>query len=94
MGRIVTPTYRVEYRDNSQPQWKPMIWDCKLYGRPTMANLEAWRQGYNRSFGPDGHNWHVSQAVGYVIHINRARIIRQKSGEIMAAVTMPLFEVA
>lgn len=113
MGRIVTPTYRVEYQDNDQPReivfvdgartiatlpgslhWKSMCWNGKRDGRPTAASLERWRQGYNRSFQPGGTNWRVSQAIGHVIHIQRARIVHQKSGEIIATVAMPMFEVA
>lgn len=112
MGRISTPTYRVEYQDNRQPRqivvvngaetiatlpgflhWQSMCWDSKRDGKPTDANLEKWRQAYNRSFNPKGGNFHVSKAAGVIIHINRARIIHQKSSQVVATTTAPMFEV-
>jgi hypothetical protein len=72
--------------------WKSMIWD-KRDGRPTEENLEKWRRDYNRSFNPGGSNWHVSEAVGHVIHISKARIVRQKSGQVVATVRASMFEV-
>ena len=92
MGKSYTPTFRVEYRDNTRKNGH-MTWDCKRDGRPTVANLEKWRQGYNESFNPGGVNFGVSQAVGVVIHIVSAKLIRQATGETVAETTMPMFEV-
>lgn len=96
MGKSYTPTFRVEYRDNTNAQilsFNPMAWDCKMDGRPTVANLEKWRQGYNKSFNPGGVNFHVSKEIGVIIHISNAKLIRQSTGEVVAETAMPMFEV-
>jgi hypothetical protein len=91
MGKSVTPTYRVEYRDNSQPfgAWHSMIWR----GKATTTRLESWRIEYNKSFGRAGINFHISQSLGFILHISHARIIRQCTGETVTQTTMPMFEV-
>ena len=95
MGRSYTPVYRVEYATNARGvHHTAMVWDCKRYGKPTRANLIKWREGYNKSFEPGGVNEHCSNAVGYIIWINRARIIRQKTDEVVAEFVAPMFEVA
>ena len=91
MGRSVTPTYRVEVQANTRMDM--FSWDCKVNGRATETNLENWRQAYNASFGPGGVNWHVSEASGVVVHISKARLIRQRTGEVVAETNAPLFEV-
>lgn len=93
MGKSYTPTFRVEYRDNASRTTSDMIWDCKTDGQPTVANLEKWRQGYNRSFNHGGTNYHVSLSIGIIVHINKAWIVRQSTDEIVAATAMPTFEV-
>lgn len=106
MGRIVTPTYRVEYRTNllamgvlradaaSRVDGKPvqlMSWR-KQNGRPTEANLETWRKDYNKSFQAGGSNAHLADANG-IMHITWARIVHQRTDRVAAEVTMPTFEV-
>jgi hypothetical protein len=83
MGRSYTPTFRVEYNGGAQ-----MCWDSKRDGRPTEANLDAWRDGYNASFQPGGVNGHLA---GY--RIGAARLVRQATGEVVAEVAAPMFEV-
>ena len=94
MGKIITPTYRVEYRSNSCDRRNPdgrrsMCWS----GRATQARLEQWRRDYNQSFNLGGVNFHISEAQGFVEHISSARIVRQSTGEVVAETTMPAFEV-
>jgi hypothetical protein len=89
MGRSVTPTYRVVYRDNTSLNWRTMAWR----GKASAERLEQWRLGYNKSFNPGGVNWHVSQSLGYVLHITKARLVHQKTGTHVAFVNMPMFEV-
>jgi hypothetical protein len=97
MGRSYTPTYRVEYRDNTMTRWTtPPHWltyDSKRHGRPSNAKAEAIRVSLNASFGPDGVNFHVSQAAGVVIHVTKLWIVRQADGEVVGAATAPMFEV-
>lgn len=93
MGRTITPTYRVEFKDNTSGKyWNSQSWESKAYGQPTDTNLESWRQRYNKSFGIEGVNFHCSRSVGFIIHIHTARLIRQATGEIIATTTMPAFE--
>jgi hypothetical protein len=96
MGRSYTPTFRVEYRD--QKGWHDQAWSDPL-GRtqlrkdPTDAQAEEWRKTMNRSFDLGGTNYHVSQATGILLHISEVRIIRQKTGKVVATAKMPMFEV-
>ena len=91
MGRSVTPTYRVEVRLNTG-YMTPSAWNCKQDGRPTEANLEKWRKELNASFQPDGVNGPRND-TDTVIHIISAKIIRQRTGEVVSETTMPMFEV-
>ena len=91
MGKSYTPTFRVEYQDNTGSNH--MAWHSKRDGRPTVANLEKWRQEYNKSFNIDGVNFHASMHCGVIIHINKAKLIRQSTGEVVAETVMPVFEV-
>lgn len=87
MGKSHTPTYRVEYVDQTGTHYA--IWT----GRATEARLAAWRRRHNDSVQPGGVNWHLSLALGIVPHISYARIVRQSTREVVAEVTMPSFEV-
>jgi hypothetical protein len=89
VGKVITPTYRVEYRDNASRSNSSMAWQ----GRATQKRLEQWRKDYNKSFNHGGANYHVSQALGVVVHISHAWIINQRTGEIVAKTQMPMFEV-
>jgi len=93
MGRSVTPTYRVEVVTNVG-RITPMAWDCKRDGRPNQKNIDQWRVDINKSFQPDGVNWHVSESSGIVQHISKATVIRQSTHEVVAVSEMPMFEVA
>jgi len=68
-------------------------WDCKVYGRPTKKNVEAYRQKLNESFGPNGHNWSMSKACGVQIHVSEVTVTRQSTGEVVAVAKAPMFEV-
>lgn len=86
MGKTITPTYRVEYRDQSG--WHSECWS----GRATTTRLEDWRVARNSSMQPGGVNEHVAPAIGYVPHISHAKLVHQKSGEVVATTVMPMFE--
>lgn len=108
MGKTVTPTYRVEYRDNLLVMGKTsadcrsridghpvltMAWNGKMDGRANKVNLERWRCGINASFYPPGMNAHLAKAYGIVPHISFARLVRQRDGAVVAEVRAPMFEV-
>lgn len=85
MGRIITPTYRVEFQDQTGEH--RMAWN----GRATKKRLEEWRKTYNASFEPGGVNDHLS--TEFVLHISHARIVHQDTGRVVCATEMPSFEV-
>ena len=87
MGRIYTPKYRVEYRD--QAGWHSQAWK----GTANSDSLEKWRVAMNKSFQTGGNNYLVSEMIGYEPHINRAMIVRQSNSQVVADVKMPMFEV-
>ena len=105
MGRIVTPTYRIEYRDNllslgksapdmiSKTDRNPVYaaaWDRR---KTTTTNLEEWRIGMNKSFQKDGANYHISKSYDIIPHIYFARIVRQRDNKVMCETKAPPFEV-
>lgn len=89
MGRTVTPKYRIESRDNmgklSQWAWR---------GKVSASLLADYMDSYNASFQPSGANWHVSKALGVVAYHSAAKVINQRTGEIVATWSAPLFSVA
>ena len=90
MGRSTIPTYRVEVKAN-----KPMGmfgWNGRQDGAATEANLEKWRQSYNTSFQIGGVNGPTSDSE-IIVHISSAKLIRQSTGEVVAEVTGPAFEI-
>jgi hypothetical protein len=93
MGKITTPTYRVEFYDNTSPYRQTMAWRGKSDGRANAANLESWRTGYNASFQHDGVNAHLARSLGKIPHIHTATLVHQASGRVIARVKMPMFEV-
>ena len=93
MGRTVTPKYRIEVRANGLTVMSDYPWDSKHYGRATDKNLEKWRTGMNASFQPGGVNEHISEARGTIPHISVAKLICQRTGEVVAMTKMPVFEV-
>jgi hypothetical protein len=78
MGRTVTPTFRVEM---FVPGWHitAAVWDCKRQGRPSDKTLAADVASFEASTLPGGANAHLGFTV-----VQRARIIRQSTNEIVA----------
>jgi len=88
MGRSIIPTYYAKYRDQSG--WHDISWK----GRATEAKAEKLRKTLNYSFNPGGCNYHVSKAVGYIIHVSEVKVVRNdRSGEVVAMAKAPMFEV-
>lgn len=98
MSRSYTPKYRAEYRDQTG-KWKWIIWNvrgCNGWtgnGQPSKYNAERLRKSMNESFNVGGVNYAASEAAGYIIHINRLRVVNQSTGKIVAEAVMPMFEV-
>jgi cell division protein FtsI/penicillin-binding protein 2 len=97
MGKVITPTFRAEYRD--QAGWHSIAWNARagstpqtVHGSPTEANAEKLRRTLNKSFQPTGVNAHVAKVRGYIPHVSRVRVIRQSTGQIMAEAVAPMFE--
>ncbi len=105
MGKSVTPKYRVEYRTNhgfkhsSNPPIQAMCWDVVSrtnvtgHGKPTVENLQIWRDKFNESFLPEGVNGHLSTSAGFIVRIHWCRIVNQFTREVMCEFTAPAFEV-
>lgn len=97
MGRSITPTFRVEFHDNpfapvNLGLHRCMTWNTKIWGRPTAANLEKWRNKMNEGFAPGGCNAHISEERGYTVRVSHARIVRQSNRDVVAEYSAPMFE--
>jgi hypothetical protein len=89
MGRVTTPTYRLEYagRTRAVRNWyfTPAVWHARKStnvasdGRPTDANLYRWVRAFERSTYPGEPNAHLG-----ITTVTRACIIRQSSGRVVA----------
>lgn len=87
MGKSYTPKYRIEFHANTNmtaAAWK---------GQVTTARLEAHVRSLNESFRPGGVNAHVSEGLDRIVHIHRARIVRQSDDSPISEWTMPAFEI-
>lgn len=93
MGKIYTPTFRAEVKDNTSPVWISMVWNVKDHGRPSNNNAETFRVKLNSSFLPGGVNEHISKSAGFLVHVNSVRVIRQATGDVVAEAKAPMFEV-
>lgn len=87
MGKTITPTFRVEYRD--QQGWHSECWD----GRATDKRAEDWRIARNASMKTGGANEHIPPFLGFIPHISHVKIVHQRSGTVVAEAKMPMFEV-
>lgn len=97
MGKSITPKYRIELWENRRTTWFPcsiqMCWFVKNYGPVTNKNLERWIEKYNQSYQPGGVNWHVSERTGIVHYCHTAKIVEQKTGEVVAEYHAPAFMI-
>lgn len=102
MGRVTTPTYRVEYRTNALALGKVAA-DTSIEGkgyhvqawrgRATPKAAEEWRKAMNASFQKGGANYHLTEALGFIEHVSHVRVVHQATGRLVAEATMPTFEV-
>jgi hypothetical protein len=89
MGKSITPAYRIEMTER-RTMLTPMSWRSE-YGKPTAENLEKYVRKYIDSLKIGGTNQHVSLSLGYIPVPDSARIVRQKTGEVVATWKAPMF---
>jgi hypothetical protein len=98
MGRTVTPKYRIELSGWNYPagnRWRLDnlgVWE-KYHGRPTEANLESYVQTYTQSFMIGGVNEDAGKEMGFIPSPSHAKIVNQKTGEVVASWDAPMFSI-
>lgn len=88
MGRTITPSYRVELMEHRIGSCGPAVSRMGWDGRPTVANLER----YVFAYVDGGVNVHLSESLGYIPIPHSARIVRQKTGRIVASWQAAMFQ--
>ena len=78
MGMSKTATYRIEITDQSGYRWQ-----TEFPFRPTMANLRAWVEQFNKSV-IEGHNKHL----GACSLLSYARVVRQRGNFTVVDITV------
>ena len=84
MGRIKTPTFRIEYK--VQPEtvhFTPGAWDTAYYGRPNKKTIGKHMTDLIDSIQPGKANAHLLDTFPNVQLVS-ARVVRQASGEVVA----------
>ena len=92
MGKSTTPTFRIELKMNGNFNTS-FVFDTKEHGRPTIGNAEKYRNGMNNSLKEGGTNYHITERQGFYKPYTDARIINQKTKEIVIEFKAPMFEV-
>jgi hypothetical protein len=84
MGRSITPKYRVEmFRRN--PFTGDRVSDVECWkGRASDTLLESYVLRLERSYKPGEVNGHISASFGYLPAYDAARIVDQKTGQVVA----------
>ena len=90
MGKITTPKYRIEMScvsfTNKRKEWH----SYGFIGRPSDAAAKSFRDGMNASMQNGGTNEHLANLQS---PYGTARIINQKSGDLVALFVPPAFEI-
>ena len=90
MGRSYTPVYRLEFYDGrSEKGCMVQAWK----GKASAQALEQWVFSYSKSLELGGVNQHISLSLGHIPYPNKARIVRQSNGEVVAEWKAGLFQV-
>ena len=92
----MTPTYRLEFSESGGSLEKGIYMRSHRQawrGRATPKRLQEWVFAYARSLQVGGVNAHISTMLGYVPFPASARIVRQRTGEIVATWKAGLFQV-
>lgn len=96
MGKSITPTYRIEIQDQTHRQERnapKMAWRSKDAGCANDANLKAYILAYAKSQEKGGTNEHISTILGDIPYPHAARIVRQRTGEVVATWQAGMFQV-
>lgn len=75
MGRSSTTKYAVEMQGTTSRCWYVKNKYGRSDGPPTPENLARYVQAYIDSLKPNGANYHISKALGYMPIPNWARIV-------------------
>jgi hypothetical protein len=91
MGRSVTPKYAMTVDGNPETCF---TWDCKRYGRPTVANIEKWVMAFAKSLEVGGSNAHLSESLGYIPY-PRTVVVKynERNGVVVASWKAAMFQV-
>ena len=85
MGKTVTPTYRLEIYERARRS--SMAWS----GKPSQAALAKYIRRYIKSLQKGGVNYHISLSLGHIPIPTKARIVRQKTGDVVTTWVAPSF---
>jgi len=101
MGKVITPTYRIityTYMPNTRATMKThCAWDVRSgpnregHGKPSEKNIERYVRDFAKSLEVGHVNYGLSKMFGFMPIPNRAEIIHQKSGEVVATWEQPSF---
>lgn len=92
MGK--TKEVRFAIREYSQLGCNVMaLPDAKKRRKITDNLAEEIRHDLNMSYNFGGVNYHISQAAGIIVHVNKLEIMDLRKKEILAVGKMPMFEV-
>ena len=92
MGKIVKERYVI--REYSQLGCNLLSFPKSKSRRKKTNDLaEEIRNDYNRSYNIGGVNYHVSQHVGFIIHVNKIDIYDTRTKTVVASAKAPMFEV-
>ena len=75
MGRSITPKYAAKLYESGVHSTE-FCWHCRIYGKPTVANLEKYIMAYIRSQYAGGCNEHLAKHFGRIMVPNSAYIRR------------------
>jgi hypothetical protein len=93
MGKSITPTYRIEIQDQCHRHERNAIKMAWNAGQATDANLKTYVLAYARSHERGGTNAHISAMLGYIPYPHAARVVRQRTGEVVATWKAGMFQV-
>lgn len=93
MSRHSTPAFRLVFTSATNALGRPIGmtaqgWTVKTNGRPTAASLAKYIAALEASSLPGGCNAHCG-----AMYVNRASLVRQASGEVVATYVGPMFRV-
>ncbi|QIG65880.1 hypothetical protein phiOC_p215 [Ochrobactrum phage vB_OspM_OC] len=93
MGKLLKKD-RFVIREYSQLGCNLLLFPKAKSRRKKTDNLaEEIRHDYNVSYNIGGVNYHVSEAVGFIVHVNKIDIYDTRTKKVVATAKAPMFEV-